>query len=179
MNRKYRAVYAPLLVHHMQQGYSFESFAAWEIDKTRLLANDDPPALWAKDWPDFRKEPVTLDVLRHWLAHHDDFAQAKESGHTAALLFYEEQLTQSIRGKLLKGQARPDTRALLFVLASRFAHVYGTKKTTKTVLADESRNNDVDIRYINDPEQLALAARCLEERAHREQRRRGKACLSS
>ena len=51
----YKAVYAPLLVHHMSQGYSLASFAALATNKAAVV-RQDPTASWPHCTKDFYKE---------------------------------------------------------------------------------------------------------------------------
>ncbi len=164
MNTKYRAAFAPLLFYHMQRGHSFESFAALDTDKQKLL-EDDPPGVWAKDQPDFRKHPVSPEIVQEWIDKHPAFAQARATGEAASLLFLEKRLEEALIGKI-KGDKPADTRALIFALAGRFPDVYAKRRSDRPTHTDV-KSAEIDIRYINDPKALAAAARSWEKRAKR------------
>lgn len=71
---KYKPEYCEMLVKHMSDGLSFESFAA--VAK------------------------VNRDTLYEWLKVHDSFAKAKADGFSENLLFYEKIGRAGMTGKL-------------------------------------------------------------------------------
>lgn len=100
MDRRYRAVYAKLLLEHMKRGLSLESFAALETKQ---------------------KRPVPPATVTSWVKRHADFAQAYEEGKAAALLFFERRLLNAAQND------KSDLRSLLAMYRSRRADM--TKET--------------------------------------------------
>ena len=113
MDRRYRAIYAELLLEHMSRGHSLESFAA--------LKNDT-------------KKPVTPTTVAAWLKSHEDFAQAYEKGMAATLLFFEKKLLDT------RQNSRPVvSRALLNLYRSCSIDV---TRTIKQALRETKKSGD-------------------------------------
>ena len=160
----YRAVYAPLLVHHMSRGYSLASFAALVIDKATVV-QQDPQASWVHRMGDFCKERVGRSTVERWRREQPDFAAAYEEGWSAALLFYEERLLATMTGQ--SGRGTGNVRTLLFVLRTRFSQVYSEHNDEVSPTQPEESDSSepdlsqIDITKINDPEELLeIARRC-------------------
>lgn len=71
---KYRDTYCDLLIAHMSQGLSFESFAS--------------------------TAQVNRDTLYSWCQHHADFSDAKKRGEAVSLLFWERLGIDASQGRL-------------------------------------------------------------------------------
>ena len=107
MPSKYKPEYSEMLVEHMREGYSFATFAA--------------------------RVGTTRRTLYTWVGDHEDFAQAKEIGHEAALMHFETCLVDKTVGR-----SRGDTNAIMFALRTRFYKDY-----------QETRKEEVEITSFN------------------------------
>ncbi|MEM7495571.1 MAG: hypothetical protein AAF471_05460 [Myxococcota bacterium] len=141
-DERYRAAYAPLLREHMSLGHSVESFAALKKDG---------------------KKAVSRATVERWLKRHASFARAFEEGEAAALLFFERRLLAGMES----GKNRVEARAAAAVLSKRFADVWGTRSSS-TEPRDGSEEKRMDIREINDPEELLRLIRSLESKSEKQ-----------
>jgi transposase len=101
---QYKKEYCELLIQHMANGYSFESFAH-KIGRGRQTLYD-----WTKSYPEWK--------------------EAKQIGESAALYHYEKLKQAKLSGKegTEEMDARlVDTAVLIFTLKTRFHYVYGEK----------------------------------------------------
>jgi hypothetical protein len=87
---KYRESYCQQLVEHMQQGLSFESFAA--------------------------VVGVHRDTLYEWVSKHEAFSDAKKRGWAAGLLYFEQMGIQGMIG----GLAKFNPTVWIFTMKCRF-----------------------------------------------------------
>ena len=87
---KYKKEYCKLLIDHMSQGYSFESFAG-------LIR-------------------VNQDTIHEWCKHHREFSEAKAAGVAASRLVWEKIFMAGTTGKL-KGF---NAAACIFNFKNRF-----------------------------------------------------------
>lgn len=71
---KYKPEYCELLIQHLSEGYSYESFAA-TID-------------------------VNEDTLREWEKHHPDFSASKKIGRQKQALFYQKLGISASKGQI-------------------------------------------------------------------------------
>jgi hypothetical protein len=99
----YKEEYDQMLITHMSQGYSFESFCA-VIGRGRRTLFD-------------------------WLEMFPSFKEAKEIGHEKAKQLFETVLISKIRGVETKGidLKKSDSRLLEFALKTRFKESYSEK----------------------------------------------------
>lgn len=99
----YKEEYDQMLISHMSQGYSFESFCA-VINRGRRTLFD-------------------------WLEMFPSFKESKEIGHEKAKQLYETVLIAKIRGHETKGidLKKSDSRLLEFALKTRFKESYSEK----------------------------------------------------
>lgn len=109
---KYKPEHCDLLIEHMAQGYSFESFGAViKVGRNTLY-------LWAREIPDFR--------------------EAKEVGEAMALKFFETAIKsastdQSIDEKILQHSFDPkkiNVPTMQWFIKNRFHSVYSEKNIT-------------------------------------------------
>lgn len=109
---KYKQEHCDLLIEHMAQGYSFESFGAViKVGRNTLY-------LWAREIPDFR--------------------EAKEVGEAMALKFFETAIKsastdQSIDEKILQHSFDPkkiNVPTMQWFIKNRFHSVYSEKNIT-------------------------------------------------
>jgi hypothetical protein len=119
----YKEEYDQLLIQHMSQGYSFESFCA------------------------------TINVGRRtlfdWIDRYESFKEAKSIGHEKAKQVFETVLISKIRGQDTKGIniKNSDTACLIFALKTRFKESY-SEKIEHSVSSDikiviDSSDNDL------------------------------------
>jgi hypothetical protein len=105
----YKPEYCQLLIDHMSEGYSFESFGA-KISHGRQTIYD-------------------------WVEAHEDFKKAKELAMDKALEYFEKRLMLGVDGKQLIGnkefgitqKTNINPRLLEFALKTRFHKIYGDK----------------------------------------------------
>lgn len=109
---KYREEHCEMLIEHMAQGYSFESFSAViRVGKTTLY-------LWVKEIPAFK--------------------EAKEIGEAMALKFFETAIksastNQSIDDKIIQQSFDPkniNVPTMQWFIKNRFHNVYSEKNIT-------------------------------------------------
>lgn len=87
---KYKTDYCLLVVAHMKQGLSFESFAA-------VIG-------------------VNQDTLHEWAKVHTEFSEAKKEAYSHSLLFYERMGVAIMAGKMPKA----NVTAWIFNMKNRF-----------------------------------------------------------
>lgn len=118
----YKKEYDKLLIEHLEQGFSFESFCAVVNCGRRTLYD--------------------------WVDKHESFKEAKEIGFQKGKRFFEAMLISKIRGKELTGAdlKKSDTACLIFALKTRFHETYGDKSEIKNtgevkIVIDQDDNN--------------------------------------
>lgn len=101
---KYEPRFCQMLIDHMSQGKSFESFGA--------------------------TAKVGRRTLFDWLEKHQDWKEAKERGEMAALSFFETRLMAGISGQKVQNfdHKLSNPTLLIFALKTRFHKTYGEKK---------------------------------------------------
>lgn len=99
----YKPEYDQMLVEHMAQGYSFESFGA-VIDTCRT-------------------------TLFEWCDRFPSFKQAKRKGFEKGKRLFEAILLSKVRGEPIKGinLKNSDTACLIFALKTRYRDTYSEK----------------------------------------------------
>lgn len=99
----YRPEYCEMLIKHMAQGFSYETFGA-EVGCGRSTLYD-----WEKD--------------------HNDWAAAKKEAMERSQKFFEQRLIAKISGQDIKGVnvKNIDTSCLIFALKTRFHKTYSEK----------------------------------------------------
>lgn len=88
---KYKAEYCDLLVKHMKDGFSFESFGAHPVC-------------------------VHKDTLYEWVKKHDEFADAKKRAEIECLKFWERIGIRGATGKI----ANFNAASFIFNMKNRF-----------------------------------------------------------
>lgn len=103
METTYKKEYDEMLIKHMSQGYSFESFASI-IGKGRRTLFD-------------------------WVDNFKSFKEAKDIGDANGKRFFETVLISKIRGKGIDGidLKASDTSCLIFALKTRYRDTYSEK----------------------------------------------------
>lgn len=111
---RYKPKFCMLLIKHLQAGYSIESFAGTLFNKGESYVSTRTIYRWFKRYPAFRK--------------------AKETGEALALRYYETLVTCYATGvfppELANLQIKDPHKGLamvIFILKSRFRHMYGTR----------------------------------------------------
>lgn len=104
MQSKYDPKFCQMLIDHMSQGKSFESFGA--------------------------KANAGYRTLYDWVEKHPDFREAKQIAEMKALDFLETMSIAKVSGKSIQGfdPKKSDTAMLIFYQKTRFHKVYGEKK---------------------------------------------------
>lgn len=100
---KYKEDYPEMLINHMSQGFSYESFGAVvEVGKTTMYD-------WEKQHPEWKK--------------------AKGIAFNKAQQFMEQRLIAKIAGQTIQGvdTKKIDTTCLIFALKTRFHETYGDR----------------------------------------------------
>jgi hypothetical protein len=126
LESKYKPEFCELLVEHMKQGYSFESFGATaNTGKDTLLD-------WCNRWPEFKA--------------------AKKEGYTQALKYWEDlQKACTLRrpmtyrnksGEVVAGSI-PDRTMVIFALKTRFHAEWGERLAYKY----EPEDYDLDFDF--------------------------------
>lgn len=108
----YKPEYCEMLIKHMGQGFSYETFGA-DIGCGRQTMYD-------------------------WEKVHEDWAAAKKEAQERAQKFFEQRLILKISGQQIKGvNSRDiDTSCLIFALKTRFHKTYAEK--TEQIVRTES-----------------------------------------
>ena len=111
---RYKPKFCRMLIDHLQAGYSLNSFAGTLFNKGESYVSTRTIFRWIKRYPAFRK--------------------AKETGESLALRYYETLVTWYATGvfppELANLQTKDPHKGLamvIFILKSRFRHMYGTK----------------------------------------------------
>ncbi len=110
---KYDESYPDLLVKHLSQGLSFESFGG--------------------------TVGVARSTVYKWIDDYPEFCEAKQVGIQKALEFYEKILSAKVSGQDIEGfdPKKSDTSCLIFALKTRFHEIYGDRmKQESTIKAD-------------------------------------------
>jgi len=169
----YKKVYIRLLQHHVNRGFSPESFAGLQTNQHKVR-QEDPQATWIDDYGDFVKHSVHPDVVERWKQKHPAFQEAYEECWSRGLLFYEQRLLECLDQS--DWRKRPGLQILLFVLRTRFRCVEGQrqedgpgKEEEAEVSKEEEMEKELEIKDINDPKQLLYIA----HGGQKEFRRRG------
>lgn len=115
----YKEEYCQLLIDHMAQGYSFESFGA-DVNCGRTTLFD-----WVERYPDFKK--------------------AQKIGYEKGKKLFEGILLAKTRGLDAKGMdlKKSDTACLIFALKTRFRDTY-SEKVDVAISGDIKINIDSD-----------------------------------
>jgi len=102
----YLPEYDEMLINHMSEGYSFESFSHL-VNKARSTIY-----LWAETFPSFK--------------------EAREIGNGKAKHLFESALLAKIQGKSLRGvdPKLSDTASIIFALKTRFRETYTERLET-------------------------------------------------
>ena len=97
-----------MLVDHMGQGFSYDSFPAYLDEKGERM--------------------VGVTTMYDWEKVHIDWRKAKGQAHAKALRYYEKLLRAGMVGADLKVNnklAKIDKTLLIFALKTRFHKIYG------------------------------------------------------
>lgn len=120
---KYKKEYCELLVQHMSQGLSFESFAG-EID-------------------------VNRDTVHEWATRHKDFSEAKRRGEAKSRIIWEKILVGGATGKIKNYNAT----SAIFALKNKFPKEWRDRKEidvhTDDTERDDSDTEDLISEYEN------------------------------
>ena len=124
---QYKKRYCQLLVKHLSQGYSFESFGA--------VANTH------------RK------VLYDWVHKYPEFAEAKQRGTEQGLRLFEKLLISQTMGKKITDKdgtkLKPNLGAICFMLKTRFHKVYSEKQHLEV---STPKDQSIKIDFVRPPE---------------------------
>jgi hypothetical protein len=105
-HEKYKPEFCEMLVAHMEQGFSFDSFPA-KID-------------------------IARSTMYKWFDEIPEFQNARELGEAKSMQFYETLLRTKATGIAAdRGRLDPkkmDTTALIFAMKCRFRKTYGEKQ---------------------------------------------------
>jgi len=101
----YKPEYCAMLIRHLEQGFSFESFDGAGVGRSTLY---------------------------NWVEKYPEFKEAKEFGRSKGLKFFESLLRQKLTGKeneLMGIKAKDiDTTSVIFALKTRYHTVYGERQ---------------------------------------------------
>ncbi len=120
---KYKDEFCQMLIDHMSQGMSYETFGA-EVDCGKTTLYD-----WEKKYP--------------------EWVEAKDIGFMKAQSFLEKRLIAKTSGSSIKQKNFDakliDTQCLMFALKTRFHKTYGERQKLEMDAKIEARNVNVTI----------------------------------
>lgn len=99
---KYEERFCKLLIEHMAEGYSFESFGA--------------------------QAECGRSSLYEWAKVHPEFAEAKAIGEAKAIKYYEKHLKDHRYGNQAE---KANMGAVIFPMKTRFHEIYGDRSKTE------------------------------------------------
>lgn len=101
---KYKPEYCEMLIKHMSQGFSYETFGA--------------------------KVNCGRTTLYDWESKHPEWKEAKATAMEKAQEFFEQRLIAKLAAQKIEGidSKLIDTACLIFALKTRFHKTYGEKK---------------------------------------------------
>lgn len=114
---KYKPEYCEMLIAHMSDGYSFESFAA--------------------------TIGVNRDTLYEWTTRHVEFSDAKKTGRDASLYYWEKVGKDGLYNEVIKdGDGMTVTRSInATVWIFNMKNKHGWRDKQEVVTTDESTDN--------------------------------------
>jgi hypothetical protein len=120
-NDKYKPEYCQLLVDHMKDGMSYDSFPARVYDEHSCY--------------------VGLSTIYDWEARLPEWKEAKEIAFAKSLQFYEKRASAKVIGKEVEGIVAKDidSYVLMGMLKTRFHKIYGDKSTVQHDVTEDAK----------------------------------------
>lgn len=126
---EYEPIYCQMLIDHMADGYSFESFAG-KIKKAR-------------------------SSIYKWVDEFPDFSDAKSAGFDANLLFWEQQGIDGLYNQVIKDEdgmtVTKSINATVWIFNMKNRHQWRDKSE-----AEIAEENDRPLKELSDQELIAL-----------------------